>query len=191
MKLIGSGTSPYVRRTRLLLGDRPYEFESLDIYGADRDALRARNPALKIPMLVDGGRTLYDSRVIARYLSDKFEHAPLSWDQENLLTLVDAANDSMVALVLSHKSGLDIHDGATFHELQHERIARAMTALEDVAADGAFDAWDYPAICVYCLVDWAEMREMFDFAEHAALRGVRERHRGQPMVAETDPRRAG
>ncbi len=44
MKLIGSTTSPYVRRIRLLLNDEPYEFINLDIYGEGRDELRRTNP---------------------------------------------------------------------------------------------------------------------------------------------------
>ena len=83
MKLIGSTTSPYVRRIRLLLGDADYDFVSLDIYGAGRDELRRNNPALKIPMLQDGDQAVYDSRVIARYLAHKQGIAALSWDQEN------------------------------------------------------------------------------------------------------------
>ena len=45
MKLIGSTTSPYVRRIRLLLDDSDYEFVNLDIYGQGRDELRRNNPA--------------------------------------------------------------------------------------------------------------------------------------------------
>ena len=87
MKLIGSTTSPYVRRIRILLGEEPYEFVNLDIYGQDREALRRQNPALKIPMLIDEAQVLYDSRVIARYLSAKQNCDPLTWDQQNQLTL--------------------------------------------------------------------------------------------------------
>ena len=101
MKLIGSTTSPYVRRIRLLLDDSDYEFVNLDIYCQGRDELRRNNPALKIPMLIDDNQEVYDSRVIARYLSEKQGMVPLTWDQENQLTLIDAANDSAVILLLS------------------------------------------------------------------------------------------
>src|SRR5690625_3587698 len=106
MKLLGSLTSPYVRRIRLLLADTPHEFVSWDIYDADRDELRRHNPALKIPLLEDDdGQVVYDSRVISRYLAAKRGDAPLSWEDENRLTLIDAANDSGVALLLSQRSG--------------------------------------------------------------------------------------
>ncbi|MES1929171.1 glutathione S-transferase [Salinisphaera dokdonensis CL-ES53] len=190
MKLLGSGTSPYVRRTRLLLGDTDYEFASLDIYGADRDELRQHNPALKIPMLIDGEHSIYDSRVIARYLSEKMGMESLSWAQENQLTLIDAANDSMVTVALSKRSGLDTGNEIDFYALQHERIARSIDALSEMAADGVFDAWHYPSMCLFCLVDWAEMRSLFDFSSHHPLLDLRERFADRPMIAETDPRKA-
>lgn len=190
MKLLGSATSPYVRRTRLLLGDADYEFASLDIYGADRDELRRHNPALKVPMLIDGEQSIYDSRVIARYLAATRRHEPLNWAQENQLTLIDAANDSFVTIALSKKSGLDTGSDILFYDLQHERIARSIDALSELAAAGAFDAWHYPSICVYCLVDWAELRGLFDFSGHQPLLDVRARFADRPMVTETDPRKA-
>ena len=191
MKLIGSPTSPYVRRIRLLLGDTSYEFASLDIYGSDRDVLRAHNPALKIPMLIDDDFGVYDSRVIARYLTATLGFEPLSWAQENQLTLIDAVNDSGVTLALSKRSGIDIEQGAMFHDLQRERIRLSIDALSAQAAEGAFDSWHYPAICLYCLVDWMELRGLFDFSDHQPLLAVRERHASRPMITETDPRNAG
>ena len=190
MKLIGSSTSPFVRRIRLLLGGSDYEFASLDIYGADRDELRRHNPALKIPMLIDNDQSIYDSRVIARYLSQKMGVAEPSWEQENQLTLIDAANDSMVTIALSKKSGLATDSDIMFYGLQHERIERSIDALSDMAAAGAFDDWHYPSICLYCLIDWAEMRELFDFSDHAPLLELKDRFKDKPMVGETDPRQA-
>jgi glutathione S-transferase len=190
MKLLGSATSPYVRRIRLLLDNRDYEFANLDIYGADRDALRRHNPALKIPTLIDGDNTLFDSRVIARYLGDKLGYDPLTWEQENQLTVIDGANDSAVILALSRRSGIDTAADVMFYNLQHERIQTCIAWLSEQAAAGAFNDWHYPAICVYCLVDWAEMRGLFDFDSYRPLLDMRETHRGQAMVAETDPRAA-
>lgn len=191
MKLLGSSTSPFVRRIRLLLADRPYEFASLDIYGPDRDVLRRHNPALKIPMLIDNDLGIYDSRVIARYLTATMGFEPLSWTQENQLTLIDAVNDSGVTLALSKRSGIEIDKDIMFHNLQRERIRMSIDALSEQAADGAFDTWHYPAMCLYCLIDWMQLRGLFDFSHHAPLLAVRERHAGQTMVAETDPRNAG
>lgn len=188
MKLIGSTTSPYVRRTRLLLGDDAYEFVSLDIYGEGRDELRRNNPALKVPMLQDGDQEVYDSRVISRYIAAKRGDAPLTWDQENQLTLIDAVNDSAVTLVLSKKSGIDVDQDITFYNLQRERIMMSMRTLAAMVDAGEFSDWNYPAICLYCLVDWLDFRDIVQFAGVESLLQFRDSHQGEHKVAETDPR---
>ena len=100
MKLIGSGMSPYVRRIRLFLEGQDYEFINLNIYSPEgREALASYTPAMKVPVLIDAEQKVYDSRAIHRYLTQKQTAKPLSWDQENLLTLIDAANDSFVILL--------------------------------------------------------------------------------------------
>lgn len=188
MKLIGSTTSPFVRRTRLLLAGTEYEFVNLDIYGAGRDELRRNNPALKIPMLIDGEQEIFDSRIIARYLAHKLGHAPLSWDQENQLTLIDAASDSAVILLLSKRSGLDVEQDAMFYNLQRERIMTTMRTLAAMVDAGEFGNWQYPSICLYTLVDWLDFRSLVDFNGVESLLSFRDHHRAEPGIAETDPR---
>ncbi|MGC8121223.1 glutathione S-transferase family protein [Marinobacter sp. VGCF2001] len=190
MKLIGSTTSPFVRRIRLLLGDEPCEFINLDIYGEGRDELRRNNPTLKIPVLIDGNQEIYDSRVIARYLGQAFGHEALTWGQENQLTLIDGANDSAVTLVLSERSGIDTSQDAMFYNLQRERIMTTLRTLAAMVEQGDFQQWNYPAICLYCLVDWLEFRDLVDFSGVESLLAFRDSHREQPRVSETDPRDA-
>lgn len=190
MQLIGSTTSPYVRRIRLLLQDQPYDFVNLDIYGQGRDELRRRNPALKIPMLIDGQQEVYDSRIIARYLHEKMNVAGLTWDQENQLTLIDAANDSCVTLLLSKRSGLDVEQDILFYNLQRERIMTTLRTLAAMVDEGQFGAWNYPAMCLFCLVDWVEFRDLVDFTGIESLITLRDHYTTQAMVAETDPRQA-
>lgn len=190
MKLIGSNTSPYVRRIRLLLANQDYEFVHLDIYGEGRDQLRRNNPALKIPMLVDGSQEVYDSRVIARYLSEKQGLTPLTWDQENQLTLIDAANDSGVILLLSAKSGIDTSDNVMFFNLQRERIMMTLRTLAAMVDDGQFAQWNYPAISLYCLIDWMDFRNLVDFDGIESLLSYRDQHRQKAVIASTDPRQA-
>lgn len=188
MKLIGSTTSPYVRRIRILLGEEPHEFVNLDIFDKDREELRRQNPALRIPMLIDGDQVLYDSRIIARYISAKQNRDPLTWDQENQLTLIDAANDSAVLLLQSKRSGLDIDSDAMFFRLQHERMDSSLKALAEQVEEGRFRDWNYPAICLYCMVDWVDFRGLSDFAGVESLLEFRDSYREDPWVQRTDPR---
>jgi len=70
MKLIGSNTSPYVRKVRVVMAERKldYSFELENVWSADTRILQS-NPLGKVPcLLMEDGSALYDSRVIAEYL---------------------------------------------------------------------------------------------------------------------------
>ena len=69
MKLIGSLTSPYVRKVRVVMAEKKLDFELLleDVW--DSDAILKSNPLGKVPCLVmEGGEAVFDSRVIVEYL---------------------------------------------------------------------------------------------------------------------------
>lgn len=70
MQLIGSLSSPYVRKVRVLSAEKaidcPLTLE--DVWAADT-SIRHNNPLGKVPcLLLDDGYALYDSRVICQYL---------------------------------------------------------------------------------------------------------------------------
>ena len=69
MKLIGSLTSPYVRKVRIVMAEKrlDYQFELEDVWG--RDAILKSNPLGKVPcLLMEGGEAVFDSRVIVEYV---------------------------------------------------------------------------------------------------------------------------
>jgi glutathione S-transferase len=70
MKLIGSLTSPYVRKVRVVMAEKKldYKLELEDVW-ADNTGIGTFNPLGKVPCLVmeDGG-AVFDSRVIVEYL---------------------------------------------------------------------------------------------------------------------------
>jgi glutathione S-transferase len=70
MKLIGSLTSPYVRKVRIVMAEKKldYEFVSEDVWSA-ATTIGQSNPLGKVPCLVmEGAEALFDSRVIVEYL---------------------------------------------------------------------------------------------------------------------------
>lgn len=70
MRLIGSLTSPYVRKVRIVLAEKKldYRFE-LDNPWAPDNVVRSANPLGKVPCLVmEGGEAVFDSRVIVEYV---------------------------------------------------------------------------------------------------------------------------
>lgn len=70
MKLIGSITSPYVRKVRVVMAEKKldYQFVAEDVWAADT-SISASNPLGKVPCLImEGGEALFDSRVIVEYV---------------------------------------------------------------------------------------------------------------------------
>jgi glutathione S-transferase len=70
MKLIGSLTSPFVRKVRVVLAEKKldYKFDIEDVWAADT-RIQEANPLGKVPCLVmEGGEALFDSRVIVEYV---------------------------------------------------------------------------------------------------------------------------
>ena len=70
MKLIGSNTSPYVRKVRIVMAEKKldYQFVDEDVWSSDT-TIGQSNPLGKVPCLVmEGGEALFDSRVIVEYL---------------------------------------------------------------------------------------------------------------------------
>jgi glutathione S-transferase len=70
MKLIGSITSPYVRKVRIVMAEKKLDFEFVteDVWAADTN-ISASNPLGKVPCLVmEAGEAIFDSRVIVEYV---------------------------------------------------------------------------------------------------------------------------
>ena len=70
MKLIGSLTSPYVCKVRIVLAEKrlDYHFVTEEVWSADT-RIHESNPLGKVPCLImEGQEAVFDSRVIVEYL---------------------------------------------------------------------------------------------------------------------------
>ena len=69
MKLIGSLTSPYVRKVRIVFSEKKVDVDlELENVWATDTKIALNNPLGKVPcLLLDDGAAIYDSRVIAEY----------------------------------------------------------------------------------------------------------------------------
>ncbi len=70
MKLLGSTSSPYVRKVRVVLAEKKLDvdFVTEDVWSADT-TIAESNPLGKVPCLImEGAEALFDSRVIVEYL---------------------------------------------------------------------------------------------------------------------------
>lgn len=70
MKLIGSLTSPYVCKVRIVLAEKKLDYQLVteDVWSADT-RIHESNPLGKVPCLImEGHEAVFDSRVIVEYL---------------------------------------------------------------------------------------------------------------------------
>ncbi len=190
VKLYGSTTSPFVRRLRMWLANTEHEFVNLQIFeGKDREILASRNPTLKIPMLEDEQQIIFDSRVIYRYLTEKYGFPSPSWEQENQLTLIDAATDSLVQMFLLKRSDIDTTEDRMYFSLQRERVEATLGQLNVLAEEGHFSQWHYPSMCLFSLIDWIEFRTLVELSNMPNLLSFHDDNCERIEVTATDPRK--
>jgi glutathione S-transferase len=146
MKLVGSLTSPYVRKVRAVLAEKKIECELvIDPPWAADTRVPDVNPLGKVPVLIlDDGSTLFDSRVIAEYLDSVTPNNRLlpSPSRERISikrweALADGVVDAAVTIVLESKRAEEMRDAAWIARHQG-KITAGLAAL---AADLGDHAW--------------------------------------------------
>jgi glutathione S-transferase len=72
LKLIGSNSSPYVRKVRIVMAEKKIDYQyELDDAFSPESTVSLSNPLGKVPCLImDDGGAVFDSRVIAEYLDN-------------------------------------------------------------------------------------------------------------------------
>lgn len=69
MKLIGSNSSPYVRKVRVVMAEKKLDYDYVleNVWSTDT-TITLSNPLGKVPCLImEGGEAIFDSRVIVEY----------------------------------------------------------------------------------------------------------------------------
>jgi glutathione S-transferase len=192
LTLLGSASSPYVRRLRLYLQDFPHEFQAINIFDPQDDArLTAISPIKRIPLLLTDGNPLFESRVIFHYLQTKFGKHSLTLDEENLVSAIDAIQDQLIQQYLMKRFGHPVDMSNGYFRRAETRKKEILAFLDTAVKRDGFLRWDYPAMSLYSLVDWASFREMLSREEiPASLFKFLKDYAGQGGVAATDPRLA-
>ena len=178
MILRSSPTSPFVRKVRIAIGmlgfDDRVELQNANLNDA-AEPLRLQNPLGKIPALVlDDGRTLYDSRVILDYLDHLAgggrivpRDANARFDALTLQALCDGAMDASVLIVYEGRYRPAEMHVQSWLDRQAGKVARALAALE-ASPPPLTDHPHVGDIALACLLGYRDLR--FD-------RGWREGHR--------------
>lgn len=190
LTLFGSITSPYVRRLRIWLAENSiqYTFTNLNIFDKDeREWLKSINPTNKIPMIKLNNEVIFDSSVIQRYLAQYYQKQTLNWQQENTLTVINSANDSLVELLICQRSGLDTAQDVLFFNLQNERIEQVLNSLESETSSCHYAEFGYLEICLFCLLDWILFRDLVSLSPYPNLLAFHQHYANRASCINTAP----
>lgn len=190
--LIGSFTSPYVRKIRLLLFSLgTYKFESINyLEKKDGDYLKSINPINQIPILIDGETKIFDSRVIFGYLSKKHHLKNLSIEEENILSAIDAAMDTSINLFSLRRGGLDLNSENYYLDRQKERVPQILNWLTPwvkTLDPQNKDHWNFLTMSLYSYLYWGEYRDILELSAFPEHKQFLERFKNAPGVQETNP----
>lgn len=200
MKLVGSLSSPYVRKVRAVLAEKKIEYEFvIDVPWSADTRVPDINPLGKVPVLIlDDGSTLFDSRVIAEYLDSVTPNNRLlpSPNRERITikrweALADGVVDAAVAIVLESKRPEEMRNAAWIARHQG-KITAGLAAL---SADLGDHPWCYGngltladiALCV-ALGYLAFRMPALEWREaHENLTRLYDKVMQRPSLAETVP----
>lgn len=124
----------------------------------------AQNPLGKIPALErDDGPTLYDSRVICRYLDDLggnrlYPPTPALWEVLTLEATADGICDAAVLMVYETRLRPAEQRMADWVEAQWAKIARSLDALETLWLSHLHGPFGIGHIAVGCALGYLDLR---------------------------------
>lgn len=207
MKLIGSTTSPYARKVRIVLAEKKldYQFVLEDVW-ASNEILKV-NPLGKVPALVmEGGQdsitgAMFDSRVIVEYLDTLSPVGKLipekgreraevrTWE-----ALADGILDAAILVRLENTwSGRKPEQrSAAWTSRQMDKVQAALAAMDQALADKPWCASNHftlADISVGCCLDWLNFRfpDLDWSAQHANLARHLDKLAARPSFSETLP----
>ena len=170
MKLIGSYTSPFVRKISILLLEKGITFEFVNElpYNAE-NGVAQYNPLGKVPALVtDDGEYWFDSPIIAEYI-ELLDIAPAMLPREPLASLkvrqLEELGDGIMdagRVSVREQARPAAHQSETELLRQREKINRSLDALEAYLVDGTIkpDTVDLATIAIACAVGYLNFRRV-------------------------------
>ncbi len=170
MKLVGSYTSPFVRKISVLLLEKGIAFDFINEqpYSADTGVAQY-TPLGKVPALVtDDGECWYDSPIIAQYielLGVAPQMVPSDPQQALRIRLLEALADGIMdaGLASVREQARPAAQQSEEEVLrQREKISRSLDALEGYLNDGTLktDELNLATIAIACAIGYLNFRRI-------------------------------
>ena len=203
MKLIGSTTSPYVRKVRVVMAAKKpdYQFLQENVWAADT-TIAASNPRGKVPCLVmEGAEAVFDSRVIVEYLdtlspvgklipSTGRERAEVKTWEALADGLLDAA--ILVRLENTFEGRTEGQRSQAWIDRQMDKVHASLKAIAQGLGDKPFCSGIHLSlsdIAVGCALGWLEFRfpQIAWRAEYPNLDNLLDKLMQRASFADTKP----
>ena len=201
MKLLGSVTSPYVRKVRVVMAEKKleYRFELENVWAEDT-RIQEANPLGKVPCLImeDGG-AMFDSRVIVEYLdtltpvgklippSGRERAEVKCWE-----ALADGLADAAVLIRLERTQRPVGQQSEAWVARQEGKVKAALAGLsrglgeKPWCAGNAFTLADIATVCALGFLSF-RFPEIDWRADHANLARLYDKCMQRPSFADTQP----
>lgn len=201
MKLLGSPSSPFVRKVRVVAAEKAIPIDYvIDRPSAPESLVPTLNPLGKIPVLVlDDAEVIYDSAVIAEYFEGlKPEPRLIPADFAGRITVKrwEALGDGLAetTVTISHDYGPmnDLSKREAWMPKQFSKVERALAAI-DAAVRGRNwlygDTFTFADICIGYALFYAdaELPKLSLRRDYPTLASYTERLAARPSFRDTAP----
>jgi glutathione S-transferase len=168
MDLLFSHLSPFARKVRVLLRESGQAGAVAEVPVSTTPLntapeVAAANPTGRIPVLIrPDGPALYDSRVICRYLDDRFTAglypATRLWEVLTLEALADGMTDSAVQMRYEVALRPAAAQSPAWLDAQWAKIARGLDSLGDLWLPHLAGPVDMGQVAVGCMLGYVDFR---------------------------------
>ncbi|MBM4190060.1 MAG: glutathione S-transferase [Betaproteobacteria bacterium] len=200
-KLIGSLTSPFVRKVRIVAAEKHIDYQFIvDVPWEATTQVPDYNPLGKVPVWVmDDGRSLFDSRVICEFLDHISPVHPLIPREARPRIAVkryEALADGIIdaaALVFMERKRPAEQQSAEWITRQIDKVNRGLAALStdlgknDWCAENAYTLADIAVGCALGYLDLRFKGEIDWRRNHPGLAELFDRLMERPVFKDTVP----
>lgn len=198
LTIIGSLTSPFVRVVRVMCEEMqlPYEMDLTVFFGkqdeGQKQQLSERNPLMRVPVLVDGGKEIFDSRIILGYLLKHPDAKPLAdfrtafpqnIEEENKLSVINGILDSGVLCFILRNLHPEVKPDTGYVVQSMRRIEQGLKWLDADEALGS--SFGIPELALICGLEWFAKRQVVDWAAYAHLSAIHHQYKERASLVKT------
>ncbi len=196
MKIIGSQTSPFTRVVRIACEEMhlPYEMDVTPPFAKLNDEqnrlINSHNPLMKVPILIDGGEEIVDSRIILRYLmrgsgegSDFTAHSPETPDYENLLSVIYGVTEAGILRFILKVSNPEVKMDSGYMARSLERMGHGLAWL-DARSDLGHQFGFAEAMLIGSL-EWFTKRSIYDWHKFSRVVKTYETYKERESLVKT------